>query len=211
VLIKRTQSQHFSSDRRGSVAAALSGATGGLDRRAFLRRAGLAGGALAALNTLPLGSVRKAEAAAAGPLSAGATVRKSICTHCSVGCTVTAEVLNEVWVGQEPSWEFPDQSRLALREGRIGARTRAQRSAAALSDEARQRAMDARLVGYRHQRDRRQAAPNSREVGRRLRLLARIGQDDQRSAYLFRKLGAFWGTNNTDHQARICHSTPSPA
>ena len=24
---------------------------------------------------------------------------------------------------------------------------------------------------------------------------------------MFRKLGAFWGTNNTDHQARICHST----
>src|SRR5262249_60632205 len=27
-------------------------------------------------------------------------------------------------------------------------------------------------------------------------------------SYLFRKLGAFWGTNNTDHQARILHSTP---
>ncbi|MEA3027049.1 MAG: formate dehydrogenase major subunit, partial [Alphaproteobacteria bacterium] len=27
------------------------------------------------------------------------------------------------------------------------------------------------------------------------------------AAYLFRKFGAFWGTNNTDHQARICHST----
>ncbi len=26
-------------------------------------------------------------------------------------------------------------------------------------------------------------------------------------AYLFRKLAAFWGTNNVDHQARICHST----
>ena len=25
--------------------------------------------------------------------------------------------------------------------------------------------------------------------------------------YLFRKLAAFWGTNNQDHQARICHST----
>src|ERR1035441_9254700 len=24
---------------------------------------------------------------------------------------------------------------------------------------------------------------------------------------MFRKFGAFWGTNNTDHQARICHST----
>jgi formate dehydrogenase major subunit len=26
-------------------------------------------------------------------------------------------------------------------------------------------------------------------------------------AYLYRKLAAFWGTNNVDHQARICHST----
>jgi formate dehydrogenase major subunit len=26
-------------------------------------------------------------------------------------------------------------------------------------------------------------------------------------AYLFRKFAAFWGTNNSDHQARICHST----
>ncbi len=27
------------------------------------------------------------------------------------------------------------------------------------------------------------------------------------AAYLFRKMAAFWGTNNVDHQARICHST----
>jgi formate dehydrogenase major subunit len=26
-------------------------------------------------------------------------------------------------------------------------------------------------------------------------------------SYWFRKFGAYWGTNNTDHQARICHST----
>jgi hypothetical protein len=26
-------------------------------------------------------------------------------------------------------------------------------------------------------------------------------------AYLFRKFAAFWGSNNVDHQARICHST----
>src|SRR3712207_5918700 len=26
-------------------------------------------------------------------------------------------------------------------------------------------------------------------------------------AYLLRKFAAFWGTNNVDHQARICHST----
>lgn len=27
------------------------------------------------------------------------------------------------------------------------------------------------------------------------------------AAYLFRKFASFWGTNNVDHQARICHST----
>ena len=26
-------------------------------------------------------------------------------------------------------------------------------------------------------------------------------------AYLFRKFAGYWGTNNVDHQARICHST----
>ena len=26
-------------------------------------------------------------------------------------------------------------------------------------------------------------------------------------SYLYRKFAAYWGTNNVDHQARICHST----
>src|SRR5262249_11990238 len=104
--IKRTQ-QHSEAASRGSIATCLPGQANGLDRRTFLRRSGLAGGALVALGTLPLGGVRQAKAAAAGPLTSGAAVRKSICTHCSVGCTVTAEVLNEVWIGQEPTWDSP--------------------------------------------------------------------------------------------------------
>ena len=86
--------------RQGRLTAALSGASTGVDRRAFLRRSGLAAGALAAVGALPLTTVRKADAAAAGPLTSGATIRKSVCTHCAVGCTVTAEVANGVWVGQ---------------------------------------------------------------------------------------------------------------
>ena len=54
---------------------------------------------------VPLASVQKAEAA--GPNVAGATIRKNICTHCSVGCTVLAEVSNGVWIGQEPGWDSP--------------------------------------------------------------------------------------------------------
>src|SRR5690349_24822388 len=102
VLIKRTERQ----SRRSNLAATVGNQTaGGLDRRSFLRRSGLVATGLATIGALPLATVRKAEAA--GPNVAGATIRKSVCTHCSVGCTVTAEVSNGVWVGQEPAWESP--------------------------------------------------------------------------------------------------------
>src|SRR5437016_1709644 len=80
--------------------------SGDLDRRTFLRRSGLSMGGLAAVSSLQLGSIRKAQA---GPVVYGVpiTIRKNVCTHCSVGCTVTAEVQNGVWVGQEPSWDSP--------------------------------------------------------------------------------------------------------
>src|SRR6185312_10431628 len=72
VLIRKSER----SARPGRLTAALSGASsGGVDRRAFLRRSGLAAGALAAVGSLPLTTVRKAEAAAAGPLTSGATIR----------------------------------------------------------------------------------------------------------------------------------------
>src|SRR4051794_17138643 len=98
MLIRRN-----SGDRgRAKPAIAASAAAAPLaDRRTFLKRSGLTAGALAALGSLPLGTVRRAEA---GPIRQGVPVeiRKNICTHCSVGCTVTAEVQNGVWLGQEP-------------------------------------------------------------------------------------------------------------
>ena len=56
MLIKRTERQA----RRGSLSAVLADQNGGgLDRRAFLRRSGIAAGSLAGLGALQLGSVRK--------------------------------------------------------------------------------------------------------------------------------------------------------
>ena len=51
--------------------------------------------------------MRKAEAGPPPAQGAAVTLRKNICTHCSVGCTVMAEVSNGVWVGQEPGWDSP--------------------------------------------------------------------------------------------------------
>ena len=103
MLIKRKERDI----RRRPLADQVSPPNGSLDRRAFLRRSGLTAGGVAAIGALRLGSVRKAEAGPPPPAGAQVTVRKSICTHCAVGCTVTAEVANGVWIGQEPSWDSP--------------------------------------------------------------------------------------------------------
>jgi len=202
VLIKKAERQA----RRGALAA-LAIQSGGIDRRAFLRRSGLAAGGLATLGALPLSTVRKAEAAETGPLTAGATIRKSICTHCAVGCTVTAEVLNGVWVGQEPSWESP------INRGSHCAKGASVRE---LVSGERRLKYPMKLANGQWTRIKWDQAIN--EIGDKFQQIREKSGPDSvywlgsakmtnEGSYLFRKLGAFWGTNNTDHQARICHST----
>jgi len=202
VLIKRTERQ----TRRGNLAATVGNQTaGGLDRRSFLRRSGLVATGLATIGALPLATVQKAEAA--GPNVAGATIRKSICTHCSVGCTVTAEVVNGVWVGQEPSWDSP------INRGSHCAKGAAVRE---IVGGERRLKYPMKLTGGQWQRVSWDVAIN--EIGDKLMAVREKSGSDSvywlgsakmtdEGAYLFRKMGAFWGTNNTDHQARICHST----
>ena len=202
MLIKRTERQ----TRRSNLAATVGNQTaGGLDRRSFLRRSGLVATGLATIGALPLATVRKAEAA--GPNVAGATIRKSICTHCSVGCTVTAEVSNGVWVGQEPSWDSP------INRGSHCAKGASVRE---LVSGERRLKYPMKLTGGKWQRVSWDVAIN--EIGDKLMAIrGKSGSDSvywlgsakmtDEGAYLFRKMGAFWGTNNTDHQARICHST----
>lgn len=72
-----------------------------VDRRAFLRGSGLAIGGIAAASALVGTNVKPAQAVTAG---GAAEIKKTVCTHCSVGCTVMAEVQNGVWTGQEPGW-----------------------------------------------------------------------------------------------------------
>jgi formate dehydrogenase major subunit len=202
VLIKRTERQ----TRRSNLAATVGNqAAGGLDRRRFLRKSGLVASGLATIGALPLTTVQKAEAA--GPNAAGATIRKSICTHCSVGCTVTAEVSNGVWVGQEPSWDSP------INRGSHCAKGASVRE---LVSGERRLKYPMKLTNGEWKRVSWEVAVN--EIGDQLAAIRQKSGGDSvywlgsakmtdEGAYLFRKLGAFWGTNNTDHQARICHST----
>jgi formate dehydrogenase major subunit len=204
VLIKRTEREA----RRGTLAAAFASQSGGgLDRRAFLRRSGLIAGSLASLGALPLAGVRNAEAGPPPAQGAQVELRKNICTHCSVGCTVIGEVSNGVWIGQEPGWESP------LNRGSHCAKGASVRE---LVHGDRRLRYPMKLVNGQWTRVSWDQAIN--EIGDKLMAIREKSGPDSvywlgsakfsnEGAYLNRKFAAFWGTNNSDHQARICHST----
>ena len=62
-----------------------------IDRRTFLKRSGMAAGGAAALSQLPFPVMRKAQAAEKGA-EGKIEVKRTICTHCSVGCAIDAVV-----------------------------------------------------------------------------------------------------------------------
>ena len=192
--------------RGGLAAMAASVAAKPVDRRSFLRASGFAVGGLAALGTLGAATVRKAEA---GPMNHAlpAEIKQNICTHCSVGCTVKAEVQNGVWVGQEPAWASPINRGTHCAKGA---------SVRELVHGDRRLKYPMKKEGGKWVRISWDQAID--EIGAKLLAVREANGADSayllgsakfsnEGAYLFRKFAAFWGTNNVDHQARICHST----
>jgi formate dehydrogenase major subunit len=184
---------------------AMAGLTGGaIDRRTFLKRSGLTAGGIAATATLSGGMVTKAKAQSA---AAAADVVMSVCTHCSVGCTIMAEVENGVWTGQEPGFDSPFN---------LGAHCAKGASVREHAHGERRLKYPMKQSGGKWERISWEQAIN--EIGdSMLKIRETAGPDSvywlgsakhsNEQAYLVRKLAGFWGTNNVDHQARICHST----
>ncbi|MGA0950827.1 MAG: formate dehydrogenase subunit alpha [Candidatus Puniceispirillaceae bacterium] len=175
-----------------------------VDRRAFLRGSGLAIGGLATAAAVVGSNVKPAQAAGGGM---AAEIKKSVCTHCSVGCTVVAEVQNGVWTGQEPGWDSPIN---------LGAHCAKGASVRETASGERRLKYPMKLSGGKWVRMSWDDAIN--EIGdQMLDIREKSGPDSvywlgsakhsNEQAYLFRKFYAYWGTNNGDHQARICHST----
>jgi len=175
-----------------------------VDRRAFLRGSGLAIGGLATAAAVVGSNVKPAQAAGAGM---AAEIKKSVCTHCSVGCTVVAEVQNGVWTGQEPGWDSPIN---------LGAHCAKGASVRETASGERRLKYPMKLSGGKWVRMSWDDAIN--EIGdQMIDIRKKSGPDSvywlgsakhsNEQAYLFRKFYAYWGTNNGDHQARICHST----
>ena len=77
-----------------------------MDRRAFLRLSGFSVGSAFAVTNQALRLVKPAAAAAEGSRSADTSVL-TVCTRCSMGCSVRADLLNGVWISQQPVAESP--------------------------------------------------------------------------------------------------------
>ncbi len=93
--------------KRQSCATALNT---GVNRRVFLKGSGIAAGGAAFMSLLPPAMLQKTVASEDTPQATDlGDIKKvrSVCSHCSVGCGVVAEVQNGVWIGQEPSFEHP--------------------------------------------------------------------------------------------------------
>ena len=136
-------------------------------------------------------------------------MKRSVCTHCSVGCAIDAVVQNGVWVRQEPVFDSP------LNLGSHCAKGASVREHGITEDSHRLR-YPMKLVNGKYQRITWDVALD--EITRKMmKIREESGPDaayfvgsskhNNEQAMLLRKFVSLWGTNNCDHQARICHST----
>ncbi|MDP3759350.1 MAG: formate dehydrogenase subunit alpha [Ramlibacter sp.] len=210
LLTKKTGGAHGAarSPFLHSLQRGMSTALPTMDRRAFLRRSGLGVGVGIAAGSLTL--VKKARAAEGKATAVGegkVEVKRTVCTHCSVGCAIDAVVENGVWVRQEPVFDSP------LNLGAHCAKGAAIREHG--HGEFRLR-YPMKLVNGKYERISWDTALN--EISARMLELRKASGPDalywvgsskhsNEQSYLMRKFVSLWGSNNCDHQARICHST----
>ncbi|MBY0340592.1 MAG: molybdopterin-dependent oxidoreductase, partial [Rhodocyclaceae bacterium] len=178
-----------------------------LDRRTFMKRSGMVAGAGAFASQLPFNLIGTADAKGEAPPPGKVEVKRTVCTHCSVGCAVDAEVQNGVWTGQEPVFDSPIN---------LGAHCAKGASVREHGHGEMRLKYPMKLVDGKYVRISWDEA--YKEVGDRLLKLRKehgpdsvywIGSSkhNNEQSYLLRKFVSFWGTNNCDHQARVCHST----
>ncbi|MBN1455561.1 MAG: formate dehydrogenase subunit alpha [Methanomicrobia archaeon] len=181
-----------------------------LSRRTFTKLSAL--GTAAALSGISSVSV-SAELegliapASASPEEAGVRLIKSNCTHCAVGCGFHGRCENGVCTGIEPWLENPINTGSMCSKGTSISEI--------LNSELRLKHPMKKTGGQWVQIT--WAAALDEIANKMKEIQARDGPDSimyigsaktsNESCYLFRKFAAFNGTNNVDHQARICHST----
>jgi len=171
-------------------------------RRAFLKMTALSSVAGATmLSAAPV--VRDASDEELKSPYPGSKKVKTVCTTCSVGCGIIAEVQNGVWVRQEVAQDHPishgshcckgiDSIDIIRTEKRVKhplkkVNGKWQR----ISWDEAVNEISEKMLGIK------------KESGVDAAMFLGSAKMSTEQAYYFRKFAAMWGTNNIDHQARI--------
>jgi formate dehydrogenase major subunit len=179
-----------------------------MDRRTFLKRSGLTVGAGAVAAQLPFSLIGKAEASSHAA-ARSIEIKRTVCTHCSVGCALDAVVENGVWVRHEPVFDSP------LNLGAHCAKGASVREHGVTHDSHRLK-YPVKLENGKWRRIPWDQAYDEiskkmleirKESGPDALFVVGSSKHNNEQAFLLRKWVSLWGTNNCDHQARICHST----
>ncbi len=175
-----------------------------INRRNFLKFAALGGAA----TTLFGATNEKVKPASQLREPYGGTKQvRTVCSICSAGCGIVAEVKDGVWVRQEMAIDHPisqgshcckgiDQMDLTKSKQRV--KYPLKKVNGKWERISWEQAINE--IGDKMLEIRKQSGPDAVEF------LGSAKFNNEQS-YYFRKFAAFWGTNNIDHVARICHST----
>ncbi|ARU49803.1 Formate dehydrogenase large subunit [Sulfurospirillum diekertiae] len=176
-------------------------------RRSFLKMAAIAGAFGATAGFASEKVTRAATEEEVKNPYPGSKLVKTICNVCSVGCGVVAEVHNGVWVRQEVAQDHPlslgghcckgagmiDMIRSDVRVKYPMEKVGGQWKRISWEDAYTKIGTQLKAIREKHGPD---AA-----------MFLGSAKMSNEQAYYLRKFAAFYGTNNIDHQARLCHSS----
>ncbi len=172
-------------------------------RRSFLRMAAVATAFGATSGFASTGVTRAATEEEVKNPFPGSKKVKTICTACSVGCGIIAEVQNGVWVRQEVAQDHPISTGGHCCKGAdmidmVKSEVRLKHPMVKRNGQWQRISWDKAIeeISTKMEKLRQTAGPDSA-------MFLGSAKFSTEQAYYFRKFAAMYGTNNIDHQARI--------
>lgn len=173
-----------------------------IGRRSFLKMAALSGAVTSASMLKAADVTREATSKELSDPYPGSKKIKTICTACSVGCGIIAEVENGVWIRQEVAQEHPFSAGGHCCKGADMA-DMAKSSVRLKYPMVKERGKWKRIT-YTEALDRiGEQLKKYREENPEQVMYIGSAKVSNEQAYYMRKFAAMYGTNNIDHQARI--------
>ncbi len=174
-----------------------------LGRRAFLKLAAVGAGVGATASLVASNKVRAATSEEVKDPYPGSKKVKTICSICSAGCGMVAEVHNGVWVRQDVAQDHPisegshcckGADQIDLVKSKMRLKYPLKKENGEWKRISWQQAIDE--ISQKMLKLREESGPD-------MAMFLGSAKFNLQQSFYFRKFAAMWGTNNIDHVARI--------